>query len=99
MINPVAEDPPFFRYRTINTFLMTQQKVVLPQTIFWTVCAVLVAWATVTLVLELRMGWPVDRAAWGHRLIGWFVNFLLIRTFLRGMKRYFSARTAMEIKR
>jgi uncharacterized membrane protein AbrB (regulator of aidB expression) len=78
---------------------MTRQKVVFPHAIFWTVCAVLIAWATVTLFLELHMGWPSDRAAWGHRLVGWFINFLLVRTFLRGMKRYFTARTALEIKR
>lgn len=49
-------------------------------------------WALVTLCIEFNLGWPADRAAWGHRSIGWFVNFILIRTFLRLVKRYYAVR-------
>ncbi|EEF61232.1 hypothetical protein [Pedosphaera parvula] len=72
---------------------MTAQKASYPHTIFWTVCAVLITWATITMVLEYNMGWPADRAAWGHRAIGWFVNVILVRTFVRGMRRYYAAKS------
>ena len=71
---------------------MTVQKPVFVQTVFWSTCVVISVWALVTLCIEFNLGWPADRAAWGHRSIGWFVNFILIRTFLRLVKRYYAVR-------
>jgi len=51
-------------------------------------CLVLFFWAVVTIWIEAHFGWPADRSAFGHRAIGWFVNLVLLRTFLRGMRRY-----------
>ena len=51
---------------------------------FW---GLLACWAIGTLCVETQLGWPADRAEWGHRAIGWFVNVILVRTFFRGMKR------------
>jgi hypothetical protein len=71
---------------------MTNQKTSYPQLVFWSVCAVVITWAAITLFLEFRMGWPADRAAWGHRIIGWFINFVLVRTFFKGVRRYYAPR-------
>ncbi len=60
--------------------------------LFFGMCGVLIFWAAITLYLEIGLGWPSDRAAWSHRTIGWFVNFVLMRTFIRGMKRYYALR-------
>jgi hypothetical protein len=71
---------------------MATEKSGFAQPIFWGICAVLLTWATITICLEVQAGWPVDRAAWGHRLIAWFINFVLVRTFLTGMRRYYAAK-------
>jgi hypothetical protein len=42
--------------------------------------------------LETSFGWPASRATLGHRAIGWFVNFVLLRTFIKGMRRYYALR-------
>ena len=56
---------------------------------FWSICVVIATWATLTVVFECRLGWPATREQWGHRLIGWFIQFVLVRTFYRGVKRYY----------
>jgi hypothetical protein len=52
--------------------------------LFW---AILACWAVATIYIETQLGWPGTRADLGHRVIGWFVNAILIRTFVRGIKR------------
>ncbi len=60
--------------------------------VFGGMCLVLLFWALITLYFETSLGWPADRAAQGHRAIGWFVNFVLLRTFIKGMRRYYALR-------
>jgi len=60
--------------------------------IFACMCLVLFFWAAITLYLEGRMGWPMDLSAWLHRMIGWFVNLVLMRTFVKGLQRYYTLR-------
>gem|GEM_PF-3787831 len=71
---------------------MTIQKQFFPKMIFGGICMVAVAWATITLYLESSAGLPVTRSDWGHRLIGWFINVLLVRAFVRGVRRYYKAK-------
>jgi hypothetical protein len=61
-----------------------------PQIYFWSICGVILAWATATLYMEIHLGFPMTRLDWGHRLIGWFINFILIQKFVAGTKRYYS---------
>jgi hypothetical protein len=55
-------------------------------------CVTLCLWLSITLYLEISFGWPADRSAAAHRAIGWAINAILIRTFVRGMKRYTALR-------
>jgi len=71
---------------------MKNQKTGMAPALFAGMCLVLFFWAAITLYLESRMGWPVDRAAWSHRAIGWFVNLVLMRTFTKGLRRYYELR-------
>ena len=71
---------------------MKTQKTGMAPTLFAGMCFVLFFWAAITLYLEGRMGWPADRSAWTHRMIGWFVNFMLMRTFVKGLQRYYTLR-------
>ncbi len=52
----------------------------------------MLGWGVITLSLETSLGWPASRATLGHRAIGWFVNFVLLRTFIKGMRRYYALR-------
>lgn len=63
----------------------------LPRLTFWSLISVATVWAVVTIAFETHQGIPVTREQWGHRMIGWFIQFLLIRTFVRGVRRYYSA--------
>ena len=65
---------------------MLKQKI--GQTAYYGVWIVLIGWAAATISLELFLGWPQTREALGHRLIGWFINLLFLRTFLKGYRRY-----------
>ena len=60
--------------------------------IFGGMCLVLLVWGLITLYLETSLGWPASRATLGHRAIGWFVNFVLLRTFIKGMRRDYAVR-------
>jgi len=60
--------------------------------VFGGMCLVLLFWALGTIFLETHLGWPADRSAIGHRAVGWFVNLVLLRTFLKGMRRYYALR-------
>ena len=51
---------------------------------FW---SLILTWVLGTLYMEAQLGWPSDRASWGHRAIGWFVSSLLLWTFVRGLRR------------
>ena len=75
-----------------DTFMNNQKSGMAPA-IFAGMCVVLCLWAAVTIYLEARLGWPADRVAWGHRAIGWFINLVLMRTFIKGMQRYYTLRT------
>ena len=45
-----------------------------------------VVWASLTRVLEIGWGMPQTREQWFHRMVGWFVEGYLIRSFYRGMR-------------
>jgi hypothetical protein len=60
--------------------------------IFGGMCLILLVWGVITLYLETSFGWPDSRTTLGHRAIGWFVNFVLLRTFIKGMRRYYALR-------
>jgi len=72
-------------------FMATQKSGFAPA-IFGGMCLVLLVWGLITLYLETSLGWPASRATLGHRAIGWFVNFVLLRTFIKGMRRYYALR-------
>ncbi len=59
--------------------------------IFWSLSLVLACWVGGTLFFEVRAGMPVTHEEWVHRLMGWFVNAVLIRTFVRGFRRHYVA--------
>ena len=71
---------------------MASQKSGFAPAIFGGMCLVLLVWGLITLYLETSLGWPASRATLGHRAIGWFVNFVLLRTFIKGMRRYYALR-------
>jgi len=75
-------------------FMATQKSGFAP-TIFGGMCLVLLVWGLITLYLETSLGWPASRATLGHRAIGWFVNFVLLRTFIKGMRRYYALRVKL----
>ena len=56
---------------------------------FWSICSVALGWAVFAIIFETRAGVPVTREEWGHRLIGWFIEAILLRTFIRGVRRYY----------
>ena len=56
---------------------------------FWSLVAVAVVWAMITISFEVGHGIPVTREEWGHRIIGWFISALLLRTFIRGVRHYY----------
>jgi hypothetical protein len=58
----------------------------------WFLCALFACWIGLSVYLESQLGWPAHRADWGGRATGWFVNAVLIRTFLRGLGRVRAAR-------
>jgi hypothetical protein len=66
------------------------QNITRSQMYFGGMCLVVIVWATVTFCMELHMGFPSSRAEWGHRLIGWFLNYLLITKFAAGTRHYYS---------
>jgi len=76
----------------IVSIAMNLKRTRLATALFFGMGGMLFFWATITLYLEMGLGWPSDRIAWSHRAIGWFVNFVLMRTFIRGMKRYYALR-------
>ena len=60
---------------------------------FWSICVVAFCWAAGTLIFEISSGIPNTREEWAHRVMGWFVQFVLIRTFQKGVRRYYAAVT------
>lgn len=58
---------------------------------FWSICAVAACWAVGTIVFEVTSGIPQTSEQWAHRAMGWFVQVVLIRTFARGVRRYYTA--------
>ena len=66
----------------------------LPRLAFWSIVSIAAAWACFTIWFETHQGIPETREQWGHRVIGWFIHFLLIRTFIRGVRRYYGALAA-----
>ncbi len=79
-------------HRPVSRDCMATQKTGLAPAIFGGMCFVLLFWGLITLYLETSLGWPASRTTLGHRAIGWFVNFVLLRTFIKGMRRYYSLR-------
>ena len=79
------------RHPASREFMATQKSGFAPA-IFGGMCLVLLVWGLITLYLETSLGWPASRATLGHRAIGWFVNFVLLRTFIKGMRRYYALR-------
>ena len=67
------------------------RSLLLPRLAFWSIVSIATAWACFTILFETHQGIPVTREQWGHRIIGWFIQFLLIRTFVRGVRRYYGA--------
>jgi hypothetical protein len=67
------------------------RSLLLPRLAFWSLVSVATVWAVFTIVFETHQGFPVTREQWGHRMIGWFIHFILIRTFLKGVRRYYGA--------
>lgn len=57
---------------------------------FWTICIVAICWAAGTVLFEVHAGIPSTPQEWIHRAMGWFVQLVLIRTFRRGVRRYYS---------
>jgi hypothetical protein len=67
------------------------RSLLLPRVAFWSIVSVAATWACFTIWFETHQGIPATREQWGHRIIGWFIHFLLIRTFIRGVRRYYGA--------
>ena len=60
---------------------------------FWLLCVIGTSWVGFATIFETRAGFPVTREEWGHRLIGWFIELMLLRTFVKGVRRYYKATT------
>ncbi len=60
----------------------------------WGIGLTMIVWLGFTASLEGSMGWPASREALGHRAIGWFMEFMLLRVFLVGMRRFVSKAAA-----
>lgn len=67
---------------------MNSARLHLSKIAFWSVCVVATCWAAGTLFFELSWGIPETPEQWAHRAMGWFVQFVLVRTFLKGFRRY-----------
>ena len=76
-------------YHTLFPFLNIT-RIRLSKFAVWSVCVVAAGWAVGTLFLELSWGIPQTPEQWAHRTMGWFVQFVLVRTFLKGFRRYAS---------
>jgi hypothetical protein len=68
---------------------MNSNRIFLPRLAFWSLVVVAATWGIATIIFETSQGFPVTREQWGHRMIGWFINFVLVRTFVRGVRRYY----------
>ncbi len=65
-----------------------------PQFAVWGICLIVLCWIAATFAIEIHLGWPVGAIQWVKRLVGWSVEFLLIRTLIVGLGRYHQ-RTSM----
>jgi len=65
-----------------------------PRITFWSIVFMVLTWVSITLVIETSLGFPATNKDWQHRMIGWFVNFVALRTFYKGVRRYSLARQA-----
>lgn len=70
---------------------MNARSSVIPQVAFWGICLIAIVWITGTLLFESHQGWPVTGIQWAKRIAGWGVELMLIRTLLRGVRRYYSS--------
>jgi hypothetical protein len=62
-----------------------------PRLAFWGICAIALGWSALTLMFELRLGWPSTGGLLAKRLIGWGVECWLIRTLAVGIRRYYDS--------
>ena len=74
--------------RTVNSF-QSNLRPNLARIAFWFLCLMAVGWVGFAAIFETRAGIPVTREEWGHRLIGWFIELMLLRTFVKGVRRYY----------
>jgi hypothetical protein len=66
---------------------MNRRSLISPQAGFWGICLIVTAWLIASLLFEIHQGWPVTGLQYAKRLVGWFVEFWLIRTLVLGMRR------------
>jgi len=55
---------------------------------FVSLCFVLAGWLALTICLEVSWGMPTSTQQWTHRAMGWFVQLVLLRTFMAGYRRH-----------
>jgi hypothetical protein len=59
----------------------------LSQFAFYGVCLVAAGWIVLTVVMETHFGIPNTPFQWFKRLLGWGVEFWLIRSLFLGIRR------------
>lgn len=70
---------------------MNSMRLNLARLTFWGLCSVAFGWLAFAVYFETNAGVPATREEWGHRAIGWFIEFVLVRTFVRGVRRYYQS--------
>jgi hypothetical protein len=51
-------------------------------------CLIAIIWLAATVLFEVHLGWPVNTIQWAKRLLGWAVEFWLVRTVFLAARRY-----------
>jgi hypothetical protein len=75
----------------ISSRLMKTQSPLTPKLAIWGICLIVLCWIAATFLFEFHLGWPAGSIQWAKRLVGWSVEFLLIRTFVLGIRRYYTS--------
>jgi len=66
---------------------MKTRSPLLPQFAFYGICLVAASWLILTVVMETHFGVPQTSAQWLKRLLGWGLEFWLIRSLFLGIRR------------
>jgi hypothetical protein len=58
-----------------------------PRLAYWGICLIVIAWLAATVLFEMHLGWPVTGIQWCKRLVGWGVEFMLVRALFLSTRR------------